>query len=122
MSLTKPKRIYPANWKEIVAKVRRRSRDQCECMGQCGLHKTTGGPRRCVERHRHKAKWARGIVILTTAHLCHDSTCSDLAHLIHACNRCHLRIDLEQHMANSAETRRLKKEFEQRNQEVFDFQ
>lgn len=110
------KRIYPSNWKSIVAKVRERSKDRCECTGQCGLHKDNPGPRRCVERHRQKAVWARGRVILTTAHLCHDSECDDLTHLIHACNRCHLRIDLDQHMKNSAETRRVKKEYEERNQ------
>ena len=115
----KRKRIYPPNWKEIVSKVRERAKDRCECTGQCGLHKTTGGPRRCEEKHRQKAKWARGVVILTTAHLCHDSQCSDLSHLILACNRCHLRIDLEQHMTNAAETRRLKKEYDERNQLKF---
>lgn len=115
----KRKRVYPPNWKEIVAKVRARSGDRCECSGQCGLHKTNPGPRRCIERHRQKAQWARGIVILTTAHLCHDSECADISHLIHACNRCHLRIDLEQHMKNAAETRRMKKEFDDRHQLKF---
>lgn len=112
----KHSRIYPANWKEIVAKVRERSKDQCECAGECGLHKTTGGPRRCEERHLRPAKWARGRVVLTTAHLCQDSKCDLLDHLKHMCNRCHLRYDLPQHIANSAETRRLKREFDERNQ------
>lgn len=110
-------RIYPPNWKELVAKVRARSKDQCECRGECGLHRTTGGPHRCEERHRQKAKWARGIVILTTAHLCRDSQCADVEKCLrHMCNRCHLRYDLPQHMKNAAETRRLKREWEERNQ------
>jgi hypothetical protein len=115
----KHKRVYPANWKEIVVKVRSRSKDQCECFGECGLHKTTGGPRRCEERHRQKAKWARGVVILTTAHLCQDSACDDLEHLRHMCNRCHLRYDVPQHIKNAAETRRLKREYDNRNQTTF---
>lgn len=113
----KQKRIYPANWKELVAKVRSRSGDRCECIGECGLHKTTGGPRRCEERHRQKAKWAKGIVILTTAHLCQNSSCGDWEKCLrHMCNRCHLRYDLPQHIANAAETRRLKKEVDERDQ------
>lgn len=115
------RRIYPANWKEIVAKVRARSRDQCECTGECGLHRTTPGPRRCEERHRQAAKWARGMVILTTAHLCQDSTCDKIDHLRHMCNRCHLRLDVGQHVLNAAETRRLLREYDERNQTTFDF-
>ena len=111
------KRIYPANWKELVLKVRARSGDRCECMGECGLHRTHPGPRRCEERHRQKAKWAKGIVILTTAHLCQDSKCGDVENCLrHMCNRCHLRYDSPQHVANSAETRRLKKEYDDRHQ------
>lgn len=109
-------RIYPANWKDIVAKVRERSKDRCECLGECGLHREHTGPRRCVERHRQAAQWARGRVILTTAHLCQDSKCDDLEHLRHMCNRCHLRLDVDQHVKNAAETRRLKKEYDERNQ------
>lgn len=115
----KPKLLYPANWKDLVSQVRVRSRDQCECQGECGLHKTNPGPRRCVEKHRQKAKWARGIVILTTAHLCQDSNCDILDHLRHMCNRCHLRLDVGQHVRNATETRRLKREYDERNQMKF---
>lgn len=114
--LKKRTRIYPHDWKEIVAKIRLRSGDRCECLGECGLHLSKIGIRRCVERHRQKAQYALGRVILTTAHLCHDSECRDLGHLRHMCNRCHLRLDVDQHMKNAAETRRLKKEYDERNQ------
>src|ERR1700690_3272531 len=70
------RKLYAKSWKKISREIRERAKNadgisQCECMGECGLHRTTGGPRRCVELHRHPAKWARGIVTLTTAHLCH---------------------------------------------------
>lgn len=112
----KSKRIYPPNWKDLVAQVRARSKDRCECVGECGLHKTNPGPRRCEERHRQAAKWARGRVILTTAHLCQDSMCAMIEHLRHMCNRCHLRLDVGQHIRNAAETRRARREFDERNQ------
>jgi len=96
------KRQYPKDWADIVSRVRERSGDRCECTSQCGLHTTTG---RCIEINGEPAKYARGKVVLTTAHLCHDSMCDDMSHLIHACQRCHLRIDLDQHMANARKTR-----------------
>lgn len=93
---------YPPNWKEIVAQVAKRSGGRCECRGECMLHTTTG---RCTELNGTLAKYARGKIMLTTAHLCHDETCEDMNHLRHMCNRCHLRYDLDQHMKNSRATR-----------------
>lgn len=60
---------YPKDWKAISASIRERSKGRCECEGECGLHKTTPGPRRCTERHGDPAKWAKGKVVLTVAHL-----------------------------------------------------
>ena len=98
---------YPADWKLIVAKVRERSGNRCECTGQCELHDHHG---RCVEVNGTKAKFAKGKVVLTTAHICKcDPPCGSLEHLIHACNRCHLRIDRELHAKNSKATREKKK-------------
>ena len=100
-------RIYPPHWKALSRRLRyERAHGQCECMGECGLHRTTPGPRRCVERHGEPARWARGIVVLTVAHLCQDSTCDDETHLRAMCNRCHLRYDTRQHMTNAYKTRR----------------
>lgn len=96
---------YPKNWKEISVKIRERSKGQCECMGECGLHKTTGGARRCCERNGEKAKWAKGKVILTVAHLGvrgdkHDKMdCAD-DNLKAMCQRCHLRFDIKEHVEN----------------------
>lgn len=108
---------YPDNWKAVVAAVRERSGDRCECTGQCGLHCFTGGPRRCIERNGQPAKFAKGKVVLTTAHLCKCvPKCGNLGHLIHACNRCHLRIDVPYHLAN----RRARGEHETGQKRIFE--
>ena len=107
---------YSPNWKAIVAKVKKRSRDRCECKGECGLHRTNPGPRRCIERNGEKATFARGKVVLTTAHLCHETKCDNMRHLRHMCQRCHLRYDLKHHMKNSRKTRFAKKAI----QDLFD--
>ena len=100
-------RIYPGHWKTLSHKIRHeRARGRCECMGECGLHRTHPGPRRCEEVNNTPAKWAKGVVVLTVAHLCRDSTCEDETHLKAMCNRCHLRYDVKQHQQNSYRTRR----------------
>ena len=99
---------YPKNWRAISAAIRARSGGRCECNGECGLHRTTPGPRRCEERQGERARWARGKVVLTVAHLDHDPANCDPANLRAFCNRCHLRYDAPLHVKHSAETRRRK--------------
>jgi hypothetical protein len=71
------------------------------------LHKDHPGPRRCIEKHGHLAKYARGKVVLTTAHLCQcDPLCGDPEHLKAMCNRCHLRIDVKLHVKHARDKRR----------------
>jgi hypothetical protein len=106
---------YPKDWKVISAAVKARAGGQCECEGECGLHRTTPGPRRCEERHGEPAKWAKGRVVLTVAHLDHQPENCDLSNLKAMCNRCHLRYDHEHHQRNAAQTRRAKKQ----NRELF---
>ena len=98
---------YPPNWKELSNEIRfKRAQGRCECEGECGLHRTTPGPRRCTERHEHLAKWARGKVVLTTAHLCQcDPLCGNPEHLKAMCNRCHLRVDVDLHVRNATKKR-----------------
>lgn len=114
------KNRYPKNWRQIVNVIMSRSGGQCECVGECGLHCTTGGPRRCEERHGQPAKWAKGKVVLTCAHLGvpkpdgspgnkHDKNDCRMENLKAMCPRCHLRFDVDEHMANAKKTRELKK-------------
>jgi len=112
MKMTARKK-YPANWKAVSLQIRYvRAAGRCECTGECGLHRTTPGPRRCVELDGRPAKWARGKVMLTVAHLnaasgpcsC-DPLCANLEHLKAMCNRCHLRYDAPMHQIHASDTR-----------------
>lgn len=108
-------RQYPPNWKEFSRKIRfERAAGRCECAGECGLHRTTGGPRRCVERDGEPAKWAKGTIVLTVAHLCRPKDhggkkCAEPSHVKAMCQRCHLLTDQEVHMTHAAMTRVRKK-------------
>ncbi len=96
---------YPKDWKAISAKIRARAGGQCECEGECGLHRTHPGPRRCIERHSEPARWAKGRVVLTVAHLDHQPENCDDANLKAMCQRCHLRYDVPHHRATARQTR-----------------
>lgn len=93
---------YPKDWKEIVGRVKARAKNQCECEGECGLHPQ----KRCEEINGQPAKWAKGKIVLTTAHLDHTPETRDEAKLKAMCQRCHLRYDMGMHMQHSYETRR----------------
>ena len=95
---------YPPTWKEFSYWIRTvRAKNQCECTGECGLHQPNPTPRRCREVHGRPAIWAKGTIRLTVAHLCNcQPICANPAHVIAACQRCHLRIDAKQHAANRA--------------------
>ena len=100
---------YPPDWKQISLRIRARAEGRCECSGECGLHCTTGGPRRCEERNGEPAKWANGKIVLTVAHMNHDTADNRDKNLKAMCQRCHLRYDSAFHVKNSAETRRRKR-------------
>ncbi|MCR4295491.1 MAG: hypothetical protein NUW21_08150 [Elusimicrobia bacterium] len=96
---------YPVDWKALSNHIRfERAEKRCECPGGaegCGLHRG----RRCEEHHGERAKWARGKVILTVAHLDHDpANCRD-ENLAAMCQRCHLRYDRQHHAETAALTR-----------------
>lgn len=107
-------RVYPPHWKGISRRIRfERARGRCECTGECGLHRTHPGPRRCIERDGQPAKWAKGTVVLTVAHLngpggpCRcDPLCGQDSHLKAMCQRCHLRYDVKLHVKHAHDTRR----------------
>lgn len=83
---------YPVNWKAISRRIRfDRAQGQCECAGECGLHHD----HRCEEVHGQPAKWAKGSIVLTVAHLDHQpENCAD-TNLRALCQRCHNRYDAE---------------------------
>lgn len=97
-----PPSHYPPGWQAFTNHIRFvRAAGQCECTGQCGMHRPNPRPRRCAEMHHERAKWAKGRIVLTTAHLCACSPiCLNPAHVIAACQRCHLRIDRFLHARN----------------------
>lgn len=92
---------YPADWRKIANHVKfSRAQGRCECTGECGLHQSRRAGTRCVELHGYPARFARGTICLTTAHLCEcQPLCSDPAHLKAMCQRCHLRTDSAKHAA-----------------------
>lgn len=110
MSRTRP--AYPPEWEVVSREIRQRAGNRCECEGECGLHRTHPGPRRCIEINGTEARWARGVIVLTTAHLnghggpCQcDPLCAEPAHLKAMCQRCHLRYDQALHQRNASATR-----------------
>lgn len=119
---------YPANWKEIVARIRERSGDKCEWCGAINrawvIRPPAPAPLGSFFYVTGPDDVCKGVnpveIILTTAHLGtphpdgrpgdkhdkHDTRDENLAHL---CQRCHLLYDLDDHVRNAAVTRRRKK-------------
>jgi len=113
---------YPKNWKtEVVPRIRERSGNRCECMGECGLRHThhDGGqidlppslqtdefpPMRCSAVNGKPHPATKSIVVLTVGHLNHaPEDCRDEV-LKHWCQRCHLRYDSAHHQKNARKTR-----------------
>lgn len=103
---------YPAEWRAFSRFIRHDvAQDRCQCTGECGLHRTHPGPRRCEEVNHTPAKWANGRIVLTVAHLCTcDPPCAIEEHVKACCQRCHLLIDAPLHAKHAAETRRKQRE------------
>lgn len=118
----KPENIarYPKNWKsEIVPRIRARSGNICECMGECGLfHYEIDGRQhdsevmlnrrsliRCTALNGEPHPVTKSKVVLTVGHLNHTpEDCRDEV-LKHWCQRCHLRYDKNHHQKNARVTR-----------------
>lgn len=98
---------YPPDWKAIVARVRERSGNRCECRGECGTPSCASGCA-AVNKQPHPETGSR--VVLTTAHLDHDTTHNDAGNLRHFCQRCHLKYDATFHAQNARATRRRQRE------------
>ena len=93
---------YPPDWPEISRRIRDRAGGRCECGGECGLHRG----RRCEEVGGEAARWARGRVVLTVAHLDHTPENCDEGNLRAMCQRCHLRYDVDHHRESRLRRRR----------------
>lgn len=118
----KPENVarYPKDWKKVVVpRIRARSGDRCECLGECGLfHYGVDGrqhdseimlnrrtPIRCEALNRQAHPVTKSMVVLTVAHLNHTpEDCRDEV-LRHMCQRCHLRYDSSHHQKNARVTR-----------------
>lgn len=88
---------YSRRWAALVAMVRARSGNRCECQGQCGIDHEGG---RCAAEHRRKHPDTGNLVILTAAHYRGAPLESeDIADLFHACQRCHNRYDAPERAA-----------------------
>lgn len=112
---------YPDDWEQISQEVRDAAGNKCQ---ECGVENGMYGYRQgrqfvvvaapgqvteTVKREcRNLPRRPRCFrIVLTVAHLDHDTTNSDRANLRAWCQRCHLRYDHEHHLANAAETRAL---------------
>lgn len=93
---------YPSDWKDISKRIRfDRAGGRCECAGECGLH----SGRRCCEVHGEPAVFAKGMIVLTTAHLDHTPEHCEDDNLKAMCQRCHLRYDVDHHRASARRRR-----------------
>lgn len=101
----KDKSIYPKNWKEISKRIRfERAKNRCE---ECGvpngqlIYRDESGWHLAPEGHHSDSMALDGVkftkIVLTVAHLDHDTKNNDNKNLKALCQRCHLRLDAKQH-------------------------
>jgi 5-methylcytosine-specific restriction endonuclease McrA len=113
---------YPLDWNAISLRIRERDGHRCKW---CGV--PNGAIIRRLEDPDHyvyygqvdelpkdfRATHPQGRqmvrVVLTVAHLNHDTTDNRDENLAALCNRCHLRHDAQHHAKNAAATRRRRK-------------
>lgn len=112
---------YPPNWRtEIRPAIMARARNKCErcCVEHCSII-LAKSRHLLVEPLPYKEARARVdcyhepderaiVVVLTIAHLDHDTRNNDEKNLAALCQKCHLLHDKHQHAANAARTRAAK--------------
>ena len=108
---------YPITWPHIRKRILARAENRCEQDG-CGVLNYAVGHRlhhaSFVECQGNKcfpcrAKEKVTKIVLTVAHLCHDSFCEDETHMRLLCQLHHNRLDTEMRQGHAAETRARKK-------------
>jgi hypothetical protein len=109
---------YPKDWTEISKRIRERDGQKCK---KCGVRNGVYGCRDqdgnfYTEGEIDRNGVAPGVIlgkaikiVLTVAHLDHDTSNNLDGNLAALCQRCHLQLDAIQHRANAARTRHLKK-------------
>ena len=94
--------LYPPDWEMIRTAILIRADDRCE-----GSPFT---PDCRIKNHIMRPETGT-LVVLTIAHLCRCTPkCGELSHLRALCQRCHLALDLDDHLRHAAENRRKTKE------------
>lgn len=116
--------IYPSNWKQISARIRfDRAKGRCEkCNAPHGVT-IYRNPDKLEDYVTMSAdgdlllpngtplddygfEYTKSVrVILTVAHLDHDTTNNDDSNLMALCQLCHLRYDAQYHARNARQTR-----------------
>lgn len=116
---------YPADWDEITARIRKRAGNLCERPGcalpngawvqrsKANLEEWRPAPARSAilpDYWPDPERWRRPIrIVLTVAHLDHDTTNNAPENLRAWCQLHHLRHDAPLHAANAAKTRARKR-------------
>lgn len=121
---------YPKNWKAISLRIREREGHRCRfckvpnrtsiargTASDAGTYMTENGDV-FSEVNGRRIGSARGSeyeagrftrIVLTVAHLDHDTTNNDDSNLAALCQKCHLAHDRDQHTKNARATRRARK-------------
>lgn len=106
-------RRYPDNWRQISQNIRNAAGNRCQ---RCGVPNHAHGyrdksgafhPWPVDSDHHDNPRMIT--IILTVAHLDHDTNNNDPANLQALCQRCHLAHDLPHHIRNAHRTRRQRK-------------
>lgn len=125
---------YPADWKQISKRIRERAGNKCEI---CGVENGAWILRASDDKEDFRAfkshieaAFAEGLpnefdmsmpikVVLTVAHLNHDTTDNRDENLKALCQLHHLRHDAQYHAQNAAKTRKRKHEEKTGQKDMF---
>ena len=116
------KERYPANWKEISLRIRERSGQKCEfcgvANGAIGARDKYGDWHDENAIHHMNSDCGRELfgefpdmirIVLTVAHMDHNTANNEDGNLKALCQKCHLSCDAKYHAANAAKTRARKR-------------